>query len=34
MNPVRELNQRALPNIGTLLGNVLQHPGRLLSTLW
>jgi hypothetical protein len=34
MNPIRQLNPRALPNIGTLVGNVLQHPGRLLSTLW
>ena len=34
MNPITQLNPRALPNIGTLAGNVLQHPGRLLSTLW
>ena len=34
MNPIRQLNPRALPNIGTLVGNVLQHPGRLVSTLW
>jgi hypothetical protein len=34
MNPVGPLNPRALPNVGTLVGNVLQHPGRLLSTLW
>ncbi len=34
MNPIKSLNPRALPNLGTLLGNVLQHPGRLVSTLW
>src|ERR1700677_3011928 len=34
MNPITQLNPRALPNVGTLAGNVLQHPGRLLSTFW
>jgi hypothetical protein len=34
MNPVTQLNPRALPNVGTLLGNVIQHPGRVVSTLW
>ena len=34
MNPIGQLNPRALPNVGTLVSNVLQHPGRLLSTLW
>ncbi len=34
MNPISDLNPRALPNIGTLLRDVLQHPGRLVSTLW
>jgi len=31
---VAALNPQAVPNVGTLLGNVLQHPGRLVSTLW
>ncbi len=34
MNPITQLNPRALPNVGTLVGNVLQHPGRIVSTLW
>jgi hypothetical protein len=34
MNPISRLNPRALPTVGTLTGNVLEHPGRLVSTLW
>jgi hypothetical protein len=34
MNPVTQLNPRALPNVRTLLSNVIQHPGRVISTLW
>lgn len=34
LNPIRQLNPQALPNIGTLVSNVLQHPGRLVSTFW
>ncbi len=34
LNPVRTLNPHALPTVGTLASNVLQHPGRVVSTLW
>lgn len=34
MNRVAYLNPRALPTVGTLIGNILLHPGRLVSTLW
>ena len=34
MNPIAQLNPRALPTVGTLAGNVLEHPGRVVSTLW
>ncbi len=34
IDPAAALNLRSLPNVGTLVRDVISHPGRLLSTLW